>query len=138
MKRVVNNTTKLGNSDFGIFYHAAVAARASQCAMPAKPAHRPTFIRQWRKHRGYSLDKLADMVPMDKSNLSKVERGILPYNQEMLERLADALMTDPASLLMRDPSNPEAIWSLWERALPGERRQIEAMVESLIKVRKLG
>lgn len=138
MAGVVNDTTKDGNRDFGIFYHAPVAGRASQWAMPSKPTHRPTFIRQWRKHRGYSLDKLAEMVPMDKSNLSKVERGILPYNQEMLERLADALMTDPASLLMRDPTNPEAIWSLWERALPGERRQIEAMVESLIKVRKLG
>lgn len=138
MTGVVNDTTKQGNRDFGIFYHATAAGCASQWAMPRKPSHRPTFIRQWRQHRGYSLDKLADMVPMDKSNLSKVERGILPYNQEMLERLADALMTDPASLLMRDPSNPEAIWSLWERALPGERRQIEAMVESLIKVRKLG
>jgi transcriptional regulator with XRE-family HTH domain len=138
MNGVVNDTTMQGNRDFGIFYHAPVARLAPQWAMLTKQAHRPTYIRQWRKYRGYSLDKLAEMVPMDKSNLSKVERGILQYNQEMLERIAEALMTDPASLLMRDPSNPEAIWSLWERALPGERRQIEAMVDSLIKVRKLG
>ena len=100
--------------------------------------HRPTFIRQWRNHRGYSLDQLAGMVPMDKSNLSKVERGILPYNQEMLERLADALMTDPASLLMRDPTKPDAIWTLWERASPGERAQIETVAEALIKARARG
>jgi len=104
--------------------------------MAGKPVHRPTFIRQWRNHRGYSLDKLADMVPMDKSNLSKVERGILPYNQEMLERLADALMTDPASLLMRDPTSAGAIWSIWERASPGERQQIEAVAQALISARK--
>lgn len=104
--------------------------------MAAKPIHRPTFIRQWRQHRGYSLDKLADMVPMDKSNLSKVERGFLPYNQEMLERLADALMTDPASLLMRDPTKDGAIWSIWDRASPGERQQIEAVAQALIDSRK--
>ena len=100
--------------------------------------YRPTFIRQWRTHRGYSLDKLAGMVPMDKSNLSKVERGFLPYNQEMLERLADALMTDVASLLMRDPTQEGAIWSLWNRASPGERRQIEAVADALLKARKAG
>ena len=61
---------------------------------------------------------------MDKGNLSKVERGLLPYNQELLERLADALMTDPASLLMRDPTDKAAIWSLWDRASSGERQQI--------------
>ncbi|TXH53902.1 MAG: XRE family transcriptional regulator [Desulfurellales bacterium] len=98
--------------------------------------HRPTFIRQWRNHRGYSLDKLAQMVPMDKSNLSKVERGILPYNQEMLERLAEALMTDPASLLMRDPTRGSAIWTIWERASPGERAQIESVAEALVSARK--
>jgi len=76
------------------------------------------------------------MVPMDKSNLSKVERGVLPYNQEMLERLADALMTDPASLLMRDPTRHEAIWSLWDRASVGERRQIETVAAALIEARK--
>lgn len=104
--------------------------------MAGKPVHRPTYIRQWRNHRGYSLDRLAEMVPMDKSNLSKVERGILPYNQEMLERIADSLMTDPASLLMRDPSNDSAIWSIWDRASIGERLQIEAVATALVSARK--
>lgn len=73
---------------------------------------------------------------MDKSNLSKVERGILPYNQEMLERVADALMTDAASLIMRDPTAPGAIWSIWDRASAGERQQIEAIAQALITSRK--
>jgi transcriptional regulator with XRE-family HTH domain len=103
--------------------------------MAKEPIHRRTFIRQWREHRGYSLDRLAGMVPMDKSNLSKVERGILPYNQEMLERLAESLMTDPASLLMRDPTNQDAIWTIWANANPGERQQIEAVARALIQGR---
>lgn len=101
--------------------------------MAKEPRYRTTFIRQWRKHRDMSLEKLAERVPMDKGNLSKVERGYLPYNQEMLERIADALGTDVASLLIRDPTEPEAIWSLWDRARPGERRQIASVAETLLR-----
>lgn len=136
MSLVVYDTTPAIKPPSGLFYHAVPDVSARQVGMAGKPVHRPTFIRQWRNHRGYSLDKLAEMVPMDKSNLSKVERGILPYNQEMLERLADALMTDPASLLMRDPTAHGAIWSIWEKASPGERQQIEAVAQALISARK--
>jgi len=132
MAQVVYDTTPACKSPCGIFYHAAVDASARQWRMATKSIHRLSYIRQWRQHRGYSLDKLADMVPMDKSNLSKVERGILPYNQEMLERLADALMTDEASLIMRDPTRNDAIWTIWEQASKGERQQIEAIAQALI------
>jgi len=104
--------------------------------MANKRSRKPTFIRQWRQHRGFSLDQLAERVPMDKGNLSKVERGLLPYNQELLERIADALMTDAASLLMRDPTDSAAIWSLWDRATLVERRQIEGMANALIDAKK--
>ena len=138
MAKVVANTTRLGKPHRCIFSNAAHIAIARSFGMGTNPKHRPTFIRQWRHHKGYSLDQLAERVPMDKGNLSKVERGILPYNQELLERLADALMTDPASLLMRDPTDATAIWSLWERASKGERAQIESVVNALISTRKHG
>jgi transcriptional regulator with XRE-family HTH domain len=78
-----------------------------------------------------SLDAVASRVPMDKGNLSKVERGLLPYNQEMLERIADILHTDPASLIMREPG--AEIWSIWDRASPGVRRQIIEVAEALVR-----
>lgn len=93
------------------------------------------FVREWRVHRGYSLERLSGMIGMDKGNLSKVERGLYPYNQEMLENLADALLTDPASLLMRDPSAHEAIWSLWDQAKPGEQDQIVRLAETVLSFR---
>lgn len=96
-----------------------------------RKTHKPTFIRQWRKHRGYSVEKLAEMVEITGASLSRIERGLQPYNQEILERLAEALMTDVASLLIRDPSEPEAIWSIWDRAKPGERAQIRSVAEAL-------
>ncbi len=136
MNRVVTHTTYAGKPLCGIKYNATDWPIARCIGMAANPKHRPTFIRQWRQHRGYSLDQLAERVPMDKGNLSKIERGILPYNQDLLERLADALMTDPASLIMRDPSQSGAIWTLWERATVGERAQIESVVEALIAAKK--
>lgn len=101
--------------------------------MPKEPRFRRNFIREWRKERHLSLEQLAARVPMDKGNLSKVERSLLPYNQEMLERLAEALQTEPASLLMRDPTAPEPIWSIWDKASPGVRRQIESVAETLLR-----
>lgn len=98
-----------------------------------RPRFQLTFIRQWRKAKNLSLEALAARVPMDKGNLSKVERGLLPYNQEMLERLADALGTEPASLLMRDPSDPDGIWTLMDLAKPGIKRQIIEVAATLVR-----
>ena len=123
---------RLCKSPSCIFSNAAAIRAAALWDMPTTPKHRPTYIRQWRTFRGYSLDTLAERVPMDKGNLSKIERGLLPYNQELLERLADALMTDAASLIMRDPTQTGAIWSLWDRASTGEKKQIESVVEALL------
>lgn len=101
--------------------------------MAKPPRFGPNYIRQWRQHRRLSLEQLAARVPMDKGNLSKVERSLLPYNQEMLERLADALATEPASLLMRNPTDPSPIWSLWDRAKPAVKRQIEEVAAALLR-----
>lgn len=62
-----------------------------------------------------------------------LERGKRGYTQDMLEALAEALGTDPASLLMRDPTDPDAIWSIWDQAQPGERRQIIEVAHALLR-----
>lgn len=61
---------------------------------------------------------------MDRSNLSKIERGIVPYDQALLEAAAEAYSCEPADLIMRDPKSP--IWTLLDtvRQLP-EARQNE-------------
>lgn len=104
--------------------------------MAKKREYRPTYIRAWREYRRLSLDELAARVPMDKGNLSKVERGKLPYNQDTLELIATALGVDEATLLTRDPTAPTPIWSLWDRADTAQRRQIESVAEALIDAQK--
>ena len=97
---------------------------------PKKPRH---FVRQWRKYRGYSQEKLAEIVGVTDGAISQLERGDTNYTQQMLEALAVALMCEPADLIMRDPTDSEGIWSLWDRAKPGQRQAIVAVAESLIK-----
>ena len=98
-----------------------------------KPQYRKTFVREWREYRDLTLEKLADRVGTTHTSLSRIERGLQPYSQALLERVAEALQTDVASLLMRNPSESESLWSIWDRAKPGERRQIEEIAKTLIK-----
>lgn len=93
--------------------------------------YRRTYVKEWRKFRNLTLERLADRIDMSASALSYLERGQSAYTQDTLEKLAEALMTDPASLLMRNPSDEDAIWSLWESASIGERVQISNVVRAL-------
>jgi transcriptional regulator with XRE-family HTH domain len=93
----------------------------------------PTFIRQWREHRHLTLEQLAARIGTTHASLSRVERGLQPYSQPLLEALAHALQTDAASLLMRNPADPEGIWSIWDKAKAAERRQIVEIAKTLLK-----
>lgn len=94
-------------------------------------AKRPWYLKQWRKFRGYSQERLAEMVETSKGYISDVERGNRPYNQELLEKLADALQCAPADLLMRDPSQPDGIWSIWDQLAPVEQQQVVEIAKTI-------
>ena len=97
-----------------------------------KRKFRKTFVREWRIHRGLTIEQLADRVDMTEGYLSMFERGQRGYTQNTLEALADALQTDAASLIMRDPSQPDAIWSVWDQAKEGDRAKIVSIAETII------
>lgn len=80
-----------------------------------------------------SLETLASRVPMDKGNLSKVERGLLPYNQEMIERLSEALDVEPWALIGRDPSKDGKVIDMVARLNQAELAQAERMLEALFR-----
>jgi transcriptional regulator with XRE-family HTH domain len=67
------------------------------------------FLKEWRKHRGYSQERLAELVGTSKGYVSDFETGKRRYNQDILEQFALALNTTPADLLRRSPSDPETI-----------------------------
>lgn len=96
----------------------------------AKQRH---FIRQWRKHRSLTQDQLADRVGVDRTYVSKIEAGKKRYDQPFLEAAAAALRCEPADLIMRDPTQPGSIWSIWEAIDADDRPQAARVLESFIK-----
>lgn len=92
------------------------------------------FIRQWRTHRGYTLEQVAEMIGVTHGGLSQLERGVINYTQPMLEKLAEALNCEPADLIMRDPSSDT--WSIWDQVknLPEEeQRRVSAVIDAMRK-----
>jgi transcriptional regulator with XRE-family HTH domain len=98
-----------------------------------RPKQNRWFLREWRKHREYTQDRLAEMTDLSKPFISQLERGDRQYTQETLERLATALQCSPADLLNRDPSEPEGIQSIWDTLSPTERVQAKAVIDALRK-----
>jgi len=102
----------------------------------AKP-RRKTYIRQWREFRDNMTQErlvarlLEKGIEISVAQYSRIENGVSPYTQDTLEAIADALRTDPASLLMRNPEDDDAIWSIWDQAKPGERKQMEKVIKAL-------
>ena len=90
-------------------------------------------MRKWREHRNKTLVQVAEHLHMTHGSLSKIERGKVPYSQKLLEALAELYMCEPADLIVRDPSDPDGIWSVWESASPGDRSKIVAIAKTIVE-----
>lgn len=106
----------------------ALVAYLCDRAPMARQAH---YIKEWRKHRGLTQDQLAERIGMDKGYLSKIENGKRRYDQPFLEAAAVVLRCEPADLLIRDPSDPDGIWSVWDGLKPIERQQVVEIAKTL-------
>ncbi|MGU3496377.1 helix-turn-helix domain-containing protein [Xanthobacteraceae bacterium A53D] len=70
----------------------------------AQRTFRRSFIREWRKERGMTLEQLADAADTTAAHLSNLERGLRGYSQDMIEQIATALETSVSELLAGPPS----------------------------------
>lgn len=68
---------------------------------------------------------------MSHQNLGKVERGKVPYTQTLLELLAVELRCDAPDLIIRDPTDPAGLWSIWETLEPVQQRQVVEIAKTL-------
>lgn len=97
-----------------------------------KPERRPwTLLKKWRKFRGLNQERLAGRLDMATASISQLETGKTGYTQDTLERLAVALDCQPADLLMRDPTDPTGIWSIWDRLKPAQRKQAVRVLNAM-------
>jgi len=94
----------------------------------AAPRH---FIRAWRKYRGLTQAQLAERIGIDRSYLSNIETGRRRYDQPFLEAAAEALRCEPPDLIMRDPTEPDGLWTIWDQLAPVERRQLVEVAKAL-------
>ena len=97
-----------------------------------KPRRRH-FIKEWRKFRGLTQEQLAERIGVAISSISQLETMKQGYSQPTLEAIADALNCQPADLLMRDPTQPEAIWTIWEKLDQPSKNQAIQILETFRK-----
>lgn len=113
-----------------------------------RPKH---YLRQWRKASGLSLQGVRDKaealhadrvvaegeevdlnkIGLSHSTLSRIESFKVPYNQRLLEVLAEVYGTDVPSLIMRNPEDPEGIWSIMDQIPPAQRPLALKMLSGL-------
>ena len=67
-----------------------------------------TNLRRLRHEKGLSQDDLAYEAEVSRSYLSQLEKGVYYASLKIVGRLADALETEPAELLMPRPRQPSA------------------------------
>lgn len=103
-----------------------------------KPELSKNFIRHWREHRDdLTQEDLAERVAgvlrkgFTAATLSRIENSKSPYSQRQLDALALILDCTPADLIMRNPLDPEAPWSIWERLKPEQRKQAIRVLKAL-------
>jgi transcriptional regulator with XRE-family HTH domain len=114
--------------------HPAYMPKGTRLSQKSTP-FRITKIRKWRETRDKTLEEVAAVLGITHATLSRIERGLLPYSQEHLERLSKELNIDVASLLGRDPDDPETIWPLWNQATGEQKEMIVDIAKSIVKSR---
>lgn len=93
---------------------------------PARKLHRH-FLREWREFRNLTQEQAAERIGWDRTSLSRVEKGQVPYSQGLLEAAAEAYNADVVQLLNVDPSKEGDVIDLTAlllRARPEERAEI--------------
>lgn len=83
-----------------------------------------------------SQEDVADRLEIDRSTISRIERGESPYDQDILERLALVYGCDPEDLLAINPLGEDSmrvVWSSLRRAPPEVRARALGYIEALLK-----
>ncbi|MBW3095666.1 helix-turn-helix domain-containing protein [Pseudohoeflea coraliihabitans] len=92
---------------------------------------RRTFLREWREHLNITQEQAAESLNISRSLLSKIENAQSPYSQGLIEAASDYYGVSVASLLMRNPLIPDAVWSIHdnlEKASEPVQREISDFI----------
>lgn len=91
------------------------------------------YIREWRKFRQLTQERLAERTPYSTGAISQLETGRTSYTQGILEALAAALDCQPGDLLSRNPFMDGTVIQLFNE-LPDDKRRIALEMLKTLKV----
>jgi transcriptional regulator with XRE-family HTH domain len=94
------------------------------------------YIKEWREFRGMTQEAAAEQLDVSATTWGRIEAGRVPYNQDFLERAAEALSCEPWDLLNRNPQGAGAVIDaerLFRAADPDTRRQISEFIEFVMR-----
>jgi len=94
--------------------------KRKKASEPARTTYEPCHLRAWREHKGLSQHVLSDeigkylaehkiAVGHSYSIIGRIERGLTPYNQAILQAAAHVLETSVKALLFVDPSEAQLV-----------------------------
>jgi transcriptional regulator with XRE-family HTH domain len=63
----------------------------------------PTYLLEWRKFRDLSLDDVGKLMGIHKTAISRIERGLTPYDQIHLQQMREIYNATIPVLLYTDP-----------------------------------
>ena len=68
-----------------------------------------TYIKEWRRAAGMTLEALGAEIGMTHASLSRIEARKQPYSQGILEAIADVFGCKPEDLLSGPPPDPTSL-----------------------------
>jgi transcriptional regulator with XRE-family HTH domain len=92
-----------------------------------------TFLREWREDKGITLVEAAEYAGLKHGQLSRIERGLAPYNQRLLESLAVLYDCGVEQLIKFPPHDRDNIWSFWQSASANERFKIVQIAKTIVE-----
>lgn len=101
-----------------------------------KPISRhQTFLKEWREHRGLTLEAAAEKLDIHYTTIARIERGQSPYSQDFLERAAAAYECDVIDLLTVDPlttDTPRLVFNAVKKAAPEKQEDVWRVVRAML------
>lgn len=108
--------------------------------MPSRARPKPVlhrhFWKEWREFRGLDQEPAAERIGISRTQLSKIENMKSPYSQGLLQAAAYAYQCSEADLIMRNPLNEDAPWSLYDQlrqAPEADQKRLAAMISTFLK-----
>lgn len=102
-----------------------------------KALRRPTYIRDWRKKAGLTLEEMVEALAhrvgyeISDGQLSRIERGESPYTQDVLEAIAAVLQVQSFVLLSHPPEREDEAENVLRLMTEQEKRQAAAVLRAL-------